>query len=197
MFVIGLIAFFLLSVFVAIIASGRGRSGIGFFLLSMVFTPILAIIVLLLMGKSEGKSGPKSSSLDEVDHIYWCPSCDSTYSDYDNKNASCPSCHNKLFETTVLAVDWRKQSPEGKTTLKKAFARGEYLRNDDSITEPAHIGNITSSPVFVENKTTESNTVGNMSVVEEIAKCKELLDAGAITQEEYESLKKNMIIGNG
>lgn len=188
--VIGLFASFLLSIVVAVIASGRGRSGIGFFLLSMVFTPIIAIIVLLLMGKS----GPESSSLDKVDHIYWCPSCDSTYSDYNNKNVSCPSCHNELSETTVLAVDWRKQSPEGKTALKKAFARGEYLRNDDSITEPAHIGNITSSPACVENKPTESNTVDNMSVVEEIAKCKELLDAGAITQEEYESLKKNILI---
>lgn len=191
MFVIGIIASFLLSIVVAVIASGRGRSGIGFFLLSIVFTPIVGIIVLLLMGKS----GSESPSLDKVDHIYWCSSCDSTYSDYNNKNAICPSCHNKLSETTVLAVDWRKQSPEGKTALKEAFARGEYLRNDLSITEPAHIGNITSSTVCAENKTTESNTVGNMSVAEEIAKCKELLDSGAITQEEYESLKKNMLTG--
>jgi len=40
-------------------ASNRGRSGLGFFLLGLVTTPIVAIIVLLLIGpaiKAEAQS---------------------------------------------------------------------------------------------------------------------------------------------
>lgn len=183
--IFGIVINLVLSILIGVIASRKGRSSFGFFLMSFFLTPILALIILLVIGDAK-------PSLDNLDHIYWCSSCDSTYSGLNNNNTTCPSCHNKLSETTVLAVDWRKQSPDGKTVLRNAFAKGEYLRNDASISEPATIGNISYTTVKEPNKE-GSDTANNTSIAGEIAKCKELLDSGAITQEEYESMKNRIL----
>lgn len=43
------VLWFLLAVAVAFLADSRGRSGIGFFLLSAVFSPVLGLIVVLVL----------------------------------------------------------------------------------------------------------------------------------------------------
>lgn len=182
MFVIGFAVSLIFCFIIASMAKERGRSGLAFFLLSAVLTPIIGLIVLLLMGKAD-------PSLDRIEHIYWCSSCDSAYSDTNNHNAQCPTCKITLTETTISAVDWRKQSEGGKTALRQAFARGEYLRNDNSITAPANIDNISSISI----NATIKNEANNNSVYDELKKYKELLDSGAITQDEYEVLKNKVL----
>lgn len=44
-----LLIWFMLAVAVAFLADSRGRSGIGFLLLSVVFSPLLGLIVVLVM----------------------------------------------------------------------------------------------------------------------------------------------------
>jgi hypothetical protein len=39
-----------LAIFIGALASSRGRSGFGFFLLSVVFSPLLGLIIVLVMG---------------------------------------------------------------------------------------------------------------------------------------------------
>ena len=58
------------SVIVAILASRRGRNGFGWFLLSALISPLLAGLLVLVLGnlkEEEGKPSPKT-------HIK-CPDC--------------------------------------------------------------------------------------------------------------------------
>jgi hypothetical protein len=48
-----LIGWLILSVIVGSAAEGNGRSGFGFFLLSLIFSPFVGILVLLARGKNE------------------------------------------------------------------------------------------------------------------------------------------------
>jgi len=45
-----LLAYLLFSFLVALYAHGKGRSGVRFFLASLLFTPLIALIALLVMG---------------------------------------------------------------------------------------------------------------------------------------------------
>ena len=46
---------FVFSIFVGIIASAKGRSGIGWFVLAIVISPLIAVIVLLLAGENKAE----------------------------------------------------------------------------------------------------------------------------------------------
>ena len=50
MITIGAIIYFILDVLIGVAASNRGRSGFGWFLLSAFTTPVVAGIVLLVLG---------------------------------------------------------------------------------------------------------------------------------------------------
>ena len=54
-FILGWIFF---SVLIALLAQGKNRSGAGFFFLSLIISPLISAIILLLMPKGpEGKKG--------------------------------------------------------------------------------------------------------------------------------------------
>src|SRR2546429_9188062 len=58
------------SVVVAIGASGRGRHGPGWFLLSMVISPLLAFLLLMML-----PSRSKSAGAPETQELRKCPEC--------------------------------------------------------------------------------------------------------------------------
>jgi hypothetical protein len=58
------------SVVVAIGAAGRGRHGPGWFLLSMVISPLLAFLLLMML-----PSRSKSSGAPETQELRKCPDC--------------------------------------------------------------------------------------------------------------------------
>ncbi|MEZ9862479.1 hypothetical protein [Vibrio breoganii] len=51
----GIILWVILSIVVGFIASGRGRSGFGYFFLSLIITPLLTLVILLVIGTNEKK----------------------------------------------------------------------------------------------------------------------------------------------
>ena len=58
-----------------------------------------------------------------------CERCGSTYSGTGNSTKICPDCHIELKETSISAEDWRVQSAEGKSVIKRQFAEGKYIIN--------------------------------------------------------------------
>jgi hypothetical protein len=167
-FLFGGIFWLILSIAVALSASGKGRSGAGYFFLSLFISPLVAGIILAVQG-----SASPDSILDNESHIFYCVECNSTYSKDGNKDQFCPECGKLLWETTVLRTDWRSYPDSRKEMLKQEFKNGQLLRRK----------NASATPV-IQN---------NVSGADEIKKFKELLDLGAITQEEFEQKKKQIL----
>ena len=78
----------ILSLIVAVIASGKGRSGIGFFILSLLATPIITLVILIVVGEGPGPESARSS-------VRKCPFC----AELVNKEAKdCKHCKRDLPE---------------------------------------------------------------------------------------------------
>lgn len=151
------------------VAQSMGRSFGKYFLLSLSFTPIIGFIILAIKGKVT-----EDEILNDNRHIYYCTKCNSTYSKTGNKEEFCPECNELLLETTVLADDWRSYPKNRKDDLKQEFASGQRLRRN--------LGK------------TNQIIIPQRNEADEIKAFKELLDSGAITQEEYD-IKKKQILG--
>ena len=118
----------------------------------------------------------KNNTVSEVPHIFWCAGCGSTFSSNDSRHTECPTCKCKLKETTIPAEDWRKLRDVEKLQLKREFANGKHIKsslNNDN------------------NK--EKTDSSSFSKADEIRKFKDLLDEGAITEEEYERAKAKLL----
>ena len=117
----------------------------------------------------------KNNTVSEVPHIFWCAGCGSTFSSSNSKHTECPTCKCTLKETTILAEDWRRLQEEEKLQLKREFANGKHIK----------------SSLYNNNK--EKNDSSSFSKADEIRKFKDLLDEGAITEEEYEKAKTKLL----
>ena len=65
-------------------------------------------------------------------HIYYCPNCNSTYSDEAGKVVSCPECKRFLIEKNILLDDWRKYSQSQKDNYRHRFAEEERRRQAEN-----------------------------------------------------------------
>ncbi len=163
-----IIAWIILCIVVGVVAQSIGRSFGLYFGISLFFSPLIGFIILGIAGKAS-----QDDILNRNRHIYYCIKCNSTYSNTGNKDEYCPECGQLLAETTILSEDWRDYSSSRKESLKQEFRNGQFLRKNIGIT------NIVNS-----NQTSE---------IDELKKYKELLDIGAITSEEYDIKKKQIL----
>lgn len=132
----------------------------------------LWIIGIIIVAVRPNDAKKKEESIDDIPHIFFCPNCKKTYrgisgQDYDN----CPNCGDFLLETTILRDVWQEYSADKKAKMKRAFADGKYLRTSQYVNS-------------------SSTVIGG---ADEIKKYKELLDNGAITQEEFDAKKKQLL----
>ena len=118
----------------------------------------------------------RNNTVSEVPHIFWCAGCGSTFSSSNSKHTECPTCKCTLKETTILAEDWRRLSSEEKLQLKREFANGKHIK----------------SSLYNDNKKEKTDS-SSFSKADEIRKFKDLLDEGAITEEEYEKAKTKLL----
>ena len=50
--------------------------------------------------------------------IFYCSSCDATYSEKSSEKVSCPKCGKPLIKTKIKVEQWREYSPEQKAEIK-------------------------------------------------------------------------------
>lgn len=87
------------SVVVGIIASSRGRSGFGWFILSLLISPLLAVILVLALGASKSAAAaPDSPS--PLTHVR-CPDCKELVR---ADAVKCKHCGAALVPTDLSAV---------------------------------------------------------------------------------------------
>jgi len=130
-------------------------------------------------------------------YIHFCSNCGSSFSKYGFTQQECPNCGSPLIQTTVLRDTYRSYSDISKDQLKEDFRHGYHLRYlepqaipilaapepDEAAEEPEEdVPDRTSPPV-----------TDHLEAIEIIRKYKELLDMGAITQEEFEAKKKQVL----
>ena len=118
----------------------------------------------------------RNNTVSEVPHIFWCTGCGSTFSSSNSKHTECPTCKCTLKETTILAEDWRRLSSEEKLQLKREFANGKHIK----------------SSLYNDNNKEKTDS-SSFSKADGIRKFKDLLDEGAITEEEYEKAKTKLL----
>ena len=100
----------------------------------------------------------------------------STFSSNDSRHTECPTCKCKLKETTIPAEDWRRLQEKEKLQLKREFANGKHIKSS-----------------LYNDKNKEKTDSSSFSKADEIRKFKDLLDEGAITEEEYERAKAKLL----
>lgn len=67
----------LFSIVVGVAASSRGRSGFGWFLLSVIISPVLALILVLVMPRRDQTAvlrAPSGEAISDKTHVR-CPDC--------------------------------------------------------------------------------------------------------------------------
>ena len=118
----------------------------------------------------------RNNNVSDVPHIFWCTGCGSTFSSNDSRHTECPTCKCKLKETTIPREDWRRLSDVEKLQLKKEFAKSKHIK----------------SSLYNDNNKEKTDS-SSFSKADEIRKFKDLLDEGAITEEEYERAKAKLL----
>lgn len=111
-----------------------------------------------------------------VPRVFYCPNCNSTYNSERMSRLICPDCKLPLIETVFLSEKWQQFSEERKEELRQRMREGHDLLGEEEIIPEETVD---AAPAF--------------SPADEIKKYKELLDMGAITQEEFGAKKRQLL----
>lgn len=179
-----------LSIVVGCVAYVMNRNFWHYFALSVLLSPLVGFIVLIVKGKAT-----QDELLRESSHVYYCNRCNDILCKSGSQVTSCPRCGQLLNETIILTKYWNSYDFNRRESLKREFANGLHLRGNivvDNIA-PATIVNAASNSITEEIIKPDSPPSIPSSDVDEIRKYKELLDEGAITQEEYDKKKKKIL----
>ena len=113
---------------------------------------------------------------DGIPRVFYCPNCSSTYNSAEMRRLICQDCKQPLIPTTFISDKWQQFSEERKAELRQRMREGHGL-----------LGQVEMNPEKTVNDTS------TFSPADEIKKYKELLDIGAITQDEFETKKKQLL----
>ena len=111
-----------------------------------------------------------------IPRVFYCPNCNSTYNSARMSRLICPDCKLPLIETVFLSDKWQQFSEERKEELRQRMREGHGLLGEVEISPEETVD---AAPAF--------------SPADEIKKYKELLDMGAITQDEFDAKKRQLL----
>jgi hypothetical protein len=129
------------------------------------FLGIIGIIIVAVRPRD-----PRDNQKD-VSRIFYCNHCKKTYSC--ESQGSCPECENMLIPTEFLLSEWNNFSQEKKEELKLLFAEGKQL--------------------LTHEKANQTAEAAKPDIYAEITQLKKLFDDGIITQEEFDTKKKQLL----
>ena len=172
----------------SIVEKNKGYNDSGaWFIWGTLFGLIALIVVCAKPVKEKGQNihtdsqhisniGIPEVTYDGIPRVFYCPNCNSTYNSVEMRRLICEDCKQPLIPTTFISDKWQQFSEERKAELRQRMREGHGLLGQvEAIPEKT----VDAAPVF--------------SPADEIKKYKELLDMGAITQEEFEAKKKQLL----
>ena len=145
------------------------RDGVAWFIWGFLFGGFALIAVCA----KPVNQAEKPKSYVGIPRIFYCPNCNATYGGFNVEKLVCPHCERPLVPTTFLRKDWNKLSKREKEAYRQQMYTGKYLLCDVGI------------PCTTVNEP--------INAANEIKKYKELLDMGAITQEEFDAKKRQLL----
>lgn len=121
MIVLTIIIWIVLALVVSSLASTKGRSSFGFFVLSAIFSPIIALLILLVLGND-------NNSIEKNDlkncNLIKCPNCAETIK---SEALVCKHCSNKV------EVKEKKFSATGNNNQ---YTETSTKKNEDELSKP-------------------------------------------------------------
>lgn len=138
-----------------------------------IWGTLFGFIALIVVCAKPVNQAEKPKSYTGVPRIFYCPNCNATYGGFNVEKLVCPHCECPLVPTTFLRKDWNKLAKREKEAYRQQMYTGKYLLCD------------VGTPCTTVNEP--------INAANEIKQYKELLDMGAITQEEFESKKRQLL----
>ena len=141
-----------------------------------IWGTLFGFVALIVVCAKPVNQAEKPKSYTGVPRIFYCPNCNSTYNSARMSRLICPDCKLPLMETVFLSEKWQQFSEERKEELRQRMREGHGLLGEAEIIPEETVD---AAPAF--------------SPADEIKKYKELLDMGAITQEEFDAKKRQLL----
>ena len=160
------IAALILDIVCGVVASNMGRKFSSYFTTSLLFTPIIGFVILLSKGRISQQETEEAEML--MPHVFICPTCKNIYIGTTSiATSTCANCNSPTIETHFSAATWEQYSENEQQEILANIISNQPQQND-------------SNPQPTD-------------AADEILKYKKLLDCGAITQEEYDAKKKQLL----
>ena len=141
-----------------------------------IWGTLFGFVALIVVCAKPVNQAEKPKSYVGIPRIFYCPNCNSTYNSARISRLICPDCKLPLIETVFLSDKWQQFSEERKEELRQRMREGHGLLGEVEISPEETVD---AAPAF--------------SPADEIKKYKELLDMGAITQEEFDAKKRQLL----
>lgn len=139
---------------------------------------LLFIVFLVIFGIVTSSKSYKEKT---ANYVYICPSCGKiAISCFENH--VCHICQKAMVATKVKAVDWQKMSKREKTKVIDDFKNSSFFTYQEEYQSKD-----------IRTTYMASEFSAPLTVADQLRKYKNLLDSGAITEDEYELKKRQLL----